>query len=145
MFFPPGLARIGDWPDVASAGVPAPLLVQYCADDELFALDGMRAADDRIRAEYRRGAAADGYRAEWRPGQHRFDVEMQESAFGWLEGARARVTRRSAGQASTRTSTVWWPVAPSGATSVRSGGCTAPAPSVARTVMTCSPGVASQS
>jgi dienelactone hydrolase len=85
MFFPPGLATIGDWPDVASARAPSPLLVQYCADDELFSLDGMRAADERIRSEYERARVGDAYRAEWRPGGHRFDVDMQESAFGWLD------------------------------------------------------------
>ena len=84
MFFPPGLARIGDWPDVASARAPMPLLVQYCRDDRLFPVDGMVAADGKIREQYDRSERPDAYVAQWYAGPHRFDLEMQESAFQWL-------------------------------------------------------------
>lgn len=84
MFFPPGLAQIGDWPDVASARAPSPLLIQYCHDDHLFPIQGMRAADGKIQAQYDHVGKPEAYRAEWYPGPHRFDRGMQNSAFQWL-------------------------------------------------------------
>jgi dienelactone hydrolase len=84
MFFPPGLARVADWPELAACRVPAPLLVQYALADELFTVDGMRAADARIGAVYERAGAAGRYRGEFYPGPHRFDRAMQRAAFDWL-------------------------------------------------------------
>ena len=55
MFFPPGLARLGDWPDVAASGAPAPLLVQYRRHDELFPSQGMAAAHERLGRPVCRG------------------------------------------------------------------------------------------
>jgi dienelactone hydrolase len=85
MLFPPGLSAEGDWPDLAGAGAPAPLLVQYLLDDVLFTAAGMRAADRRIAGYYALSGAPESYRAEFYPGGHRFDVGMQESAFAWLK------------------------------------------------------------
>jgi dienelactone hydrolase len=84
MFFPPGLSLLGDWPDLPGAGAPAPLLVQYLDGDAQFSKRGMKNADARIRAHYAAAGADDAYRAEFYAGPHRFDVEMQESAFDWL-------------------------------------------------------------
>jgi dienelactone hydrolase len=84
MFFPPGLPRLGDWPDLAGCRAPSPLLVQYLRDDELFPLAGMTAADQRLTAIYQRRDAPDAYVGEFYPGGHRFDVPMQESAFARL-------------------------------------------------------------
>jgi dienelactone hydrolase len=86
MFFPPGLSRIADWPEVAACRAPAPLLVQYALDDDLFSVAGMRAADARIAALYRDAGAPAGYRGEFYPGHHRFDAAMQAAAFDWLRG-----------------------------------------------------------
>ena len=57
MFFPPGLAARGDWPDVAAARAPVPLLVQYTRHDHLFTLDGMTAAHERLTARYRQAGS----------------------------------------------------------------------------------------
>ena len=84
MFFPPGLARLGDWPDLAASRAPSPLLVQYDRDDAIFTLDGMRAADAALAAHYRQAGRPDAYVGEFYDGPHKFDVPMQESAFGWL-------------------------------------------------------------
>jgi dienelactone hydrolase len=85
MFFPPGLAARGDWPDVAAARAPIPLLVQYTRQDQLFTLDGMTAAHDRLAARYRQVGAPDAYVGEFYDGPHKFDREMQESAFAHLD------------------------------------------------------------
>jgi dienelactone hydrolase len=84
MLFPAGWARHGDWPDLAACRAPLPLLVQYDLDDELFTVEGMRAADARLRAHYAGFGHPDAYTGEFYPGPHKFDLEMQEAAFAWL-------------------------------------------------------------
>jgi dienelactone hydrolase len=84
MFFPAGWARHGDWPDLAACRAPLPLLVQYDLEDELFTLEGMRAAHARLQAHYAGAGSPDAYTGEFYPGMHKFDLEMQASAFAWL-------------------------------------------------------------
>lgn len=84
MFFPAGLARHCDWPDLAACRAPSPLLVQYDREDQLFTPDGMRAADDRIREHYERAGGPDAYEGQWYHGPHKFDLPMQRAAFDWL-------------------------------------------------------------
>ena len=85
MFFPHGWARYGDWPDVAACRAPSPLLVQYDLDDELFTVEGMRAAHERIAAHYQRVGHPEQYTGEFYPGPHKFDLPMQAAAFAWLK------------------------------------------------------------
>jgi dienelactone hydrolase len=89
MFVPPGLARVADWPDLAAARAPAPLLVQYNRQDPLFSPAGMHAADVRIARHYRRAGQPEKYVGQFYDGPHKFDVTMQESAFDWLAAALA--------------------------------------------------------
>ncbi|MGI5285851.1 hypothetical protein ACQEVF_21300 [Nonomuraea polychroma] len=72
-----GLAACGDWPDVAAARASSPLLVQYCRDDQLFPLDGMRAADERMAQRYQQAGSPHAFVGEFFDGGHRFDVMMQ--------------------------------------------------------------------
>ena len=53
-------------------------------DDDLFTVDGMKAADKRIAAHYASVGHPDAYTGEFYPGPHKFDLKMQESAFAWL-------------------------------------------------------------
>jgi len=85
MFFPPGLAARGDWPDLAAARAPTPLLVQFNRDDQLFTLAGMRAADERLAAHYGQAGAPHAYVGEFYDGPHKFDRAMQQSAFAHLQ------------------------------------------------------------
>ena len=84
MFFPPGLARLGDWPDVAACGAPAPLLVQYRRHDELFPPQGMAAAHEHLADRYAAAGAPDAYTGEFYDGGHAFSRPMQDRAFAWL-------------------------------------------------------------
>jgi dienelactone hydrolase len=84
MFFPFGWARYGDWPDLAAACAPLPLLVQYDNEDPLFTLPGMHAAHTKLQAHYRDMGCAEAYTGQFYPGPHKFDFEMQEAAFDWL-------------------------------------------------------------
>jgi dienelactone hydrolase len=85
MLFPAGWARLGDWPDLAACRAPLPLLVQYDLDDELFPVAGMKGAHERLKEHYAYAGAPDAYAGEFYPGPHKFDLEMQRSAFAWLK------------------------------------------------------------
>ncbi|MCK2221866.1 dienelactone hydrolase family protein [Actinomadura sp. ATCC 31491] len=82
MFYPPGLPRLADYPDLVAARAPAPLMVQYATRDELFPAAGMRRAHETIAARYR--DAPEAYEAVFADVPHSFDVPMQERAFDWL-------------------------------------------------------------
>jgi dienelactone hydrolase len=87
MFVPPGLAAVADWPDLAASRAPSPLLVQYNRGDPLFSLPGMQAAHARIKTHYQSVGRPDAYVGEFFDGPHKFDLTMQESAFGWLSAS----------------------------------------------------------
>lgn len=84
MLFPHGWPRYGDWPDLAACRAPSPLLVQYDLEDALFTVAGMRAAHERLSDLYAHAGNRGAYTGEFYPGPHKFDLEMQESAFEWL-------------------------------------------------------------
>jgi dienelactone hydrolase len=85
MLFPFGWARYGDWPDLAASCAPLPLLVQYDNEDDLFTLPGMQAAHEKLIAHYQSVGHPQAYTGQFYPGPHKFDIEMQEAAFGWLD------------------------------------------------------------
>jgi dienelactone hydrolase len=87
MLFPGGWARHGDWPDLVGCRAPSPLLVQYDLEDELFTVEGMRAAHERLVAIYAEAGDRTAYSGQFYPGPHKFDVEMQQAAFAWLKEA----------------------------------------------------------
>jgi len=85
MLYPtPELARWGDWSDLTACRAPSPLLVQYDNEDQLFSLEGMKAADARLKQLYKLAGAPKNYTGQFYPGPHKFDVAMQEAAFTWL-------------------------------------------------------------
>jgi dienelactone hydrolase len=84
MFFPPGWAQYGDWPDLVACQAPAPLLVQYDRDDDLFTPNGMQAAHDRLKLHYSNAGVPEAYSGQFFSGPHKFDLEMQAAAFEWL-------------------------------------------------------------
>jgi len=45
----------------------------------------MRAAHERLSGLYAHAGQRDAYTGEFYPGPHKFDLEMQESAFNWLK------------------------------------------------------------
>jgi dienelactone hydrolase len=85
MLFPHGWARHGDWSDLAASRAPSPLLVQYDLEDELFTKEGMYTAHERIALHYKNAGTSETYTGEFYPGPHKFDLEMQTSAFAWLK------------------------------------------------------------
>lgn len=85
MFFPAHWARHHDWPDLAAARAPTPLLVQYDTGDHLFTLAGMTAAHRALSAGYARTGHPTAYQGRFYDGPHRFDRAMQEDAYAWLD------------------------------------------------------------
>jgi dienelactone hydrolase len=85
MFFPTNWSRFGDWPDIAASRAPSPLLVQYDQEDELFTLQGMEEGHQRLIAHYQAAGQPKAYTGQFYPGPHKFDLEMQDAAFRWLE------------------------------------------------------------
>ena len=85
MFFPHAWARHGDWPDLVACRAPAPLLVQYDLEDDLFTVAGMRDADARLKKLYQLAGNERAYTGQFYPGPHKFDIPMQTAAFNWLQ------------------------------------------------------------
>ena len=81
----PHLFRFLDLPDVITLRAPAPLMVQYNEEDELFTAEGQHEADRKITDIYSRMGYPHNYVGKSYPGAHKFDVTMQEDAFQWLE------------------------------------------------------------
>ena len=82
----PGLFQECDLPDVASLACPRALFVMQGSQDRLFPLAGMERAIARIAAVYDKAGVADRFTGRIYDAPHRFDLEMQEEAFVWLDG-----------------------------------------------------------
>jgi len=81
----PELFKFLDLPDVIALRAPAPLMVQFNEDDELFSNEGQSAADQRISEIYSKMGHPVNYSGKFYPGPHKFDSVMQEEAFRWFE------------------------------------------------------------
>ncbi|MCL6511183.1 MAG: prolyl oligopeptidase family serine peptidase [Anaerolineae bacterium] len=86
----PGLTGQLELSDVAAMGMPGALMVQQCAQDALFPLDGMQKTCDRLAALYAKAGLSERFACRFYDAPHQFNVEMQEEAFGWLERWLAR-------------------------------------------------------
>ena len=55
-------------------------------EDDILLLseEGIREADGRLAGHFRSVGAEQNYRGEFYPDLHKFDLEMQTSAFRWL-------------------------------------------------------------
>ena len=81
----PRLTSFLDLPDIISLRAPAPLMVQYDSEDELFPIEGQVEADRKIGEIYGKMGYRNNYAGKFWPGPHKFDVEMQGEAFRWFE------------------------------------------------------------
>jgi predicted esterase len=80
----PGLARLLDFPDVASLGAPKPLYLLHGTEDRLFPVDTIEKAYEMTAEVYRGFGKPENFRGEWKPGGHRFTREDQEKVWTWL-------------------------------------------------------------
>lgn len=77
MMMNPGIGWVADWPDIAAARRPRPLLVGYAERDGLFPPAGMRAADELIASRYTAAGAAEAYRGVFVDAPHSFQPDLQ--------------------------------------------------------------------
>lgn len=76
----PGLARLGEWPELTSLSAAGSFLIQYALEDPLFPADGMREANRMLDELHASGR----YTGSFWPGGHEFTIPMQAEAFTFL-------------------------------------------------------------
>jgi dienelactone hydrolase len=85
MIYVPRQLEFLDLPDVASLNAPRPLMIINCKKDELYTVDAMQTAADKLAAIYKKLDASDRFKAIWYDVPHSLNVEMQNDAIAWLE------------------------------------------------------------
>ena len=85
MVFTPGLRRALDLPDVAALHAPGALLVQQCRRDQLFPMEGMEAAVEKLGRAYAKAGVPERFKGSFHDLPHSFVPAMQEEAFDWLD------------------------------------------------------------
>jgi dienelactone hydrolase len=85
MAWTPGLRASLDLPDAAALVAPGALLVQQCARDTLFPMEGMRGAVEKLERIYAKAGFSERFRGIFHDQAHSFPPPMQDEAFAWLE------------------------------------------------------------
>lgn len=85
MAYTPGLQRRLDLPDVAALAAPAALLVQQCARDSLFPLQGMRGAVQDLARAFAKAGIPERFQGSFADVPHSYFPGMQDEAFAWLD------------------------------------------------------------
>ena len=84
MCYLPLLPRELDYPEILGMRAPLPTFVLNNSDDALFTLSEMERADEMMAEVYEKAGCPENYRCEFYQGPHKMDIEMQESAFDWI-------------------------------------------------------------
>ena len=79
-----GLYRYMDLPDMAALIAPRALLAINGSRDRLFALEGVKAAFEKIARCYEKAGASERQRCRLYDAPHEFNLEMQAEAWDWL-------------------------------------------------------------
>ena len=85
MMYAPGLTNLMDFTDLYALHGKKPAMVLYDEDDDLFTRRGQHGADERLKAIYEKMGVPGLYRGHFFPGPHKYDVEMQETAFRFYD------------------------------------------------------------
>jgi len=85
MMYIPGLHNLMDFTDLYSLHGEKPTMVLYDIDDPLYTKQGQEDADKRFKAIYAKMGAPELYAGHFFPGGHKFDAEMQETAFDFFD------------------------------------------------------------
>ena len=83
--FLPGLTRFMDLPDMLGAMAPNPLMVLECSQDNLYPLESMKEAVDKLGRIYDKAGKPENFQGRFYDQPHRFSRDMQEDAFRWLD------------------------------------------------------------
>ena len=85
MMYIPGLTNLMDFTDLYSLHGKKPTMVLYDIDDELFTPKGQEDADRHLRRIYEKMGVPELYSGLFFQGPHKFDIEMQETAFAFYD------------------------------------------------------------
>ena len=85
MTYVPVLPNELDFPEILGLRVPLPTMVLNDLEDDLYTVPEMRAADEILREIYSKAKSPEKYRCSFYPGEHKFDLKMQEEAFDWFD------------------------------------------------------------
>ncbi|HEY2932537.1 MAG TPA: alpha/beta hydrolase family protein [Acidobacteriota bacterium] len=80
-----GLYRFLDFPDLAALIAPRAMMVINGSRDGLFALDGVKAAFEKIERCYAKAAFSERQRCRLFDAPHEFNLQMQAEAWDWLK------------------------------------------------------------
>jgi dienelactone hydrolase len=85
VMYVPHLLEMLDIPDVMSLHGPSPMMALYDNEDGLFPYAGQVEAHQKLTNIFAKMGQPEKYVGKFYPGRHKFDVQMQEDAFDWLE------------------------------------------------------------
>lgn len=85
MTYAPHLPKYLDFPEILGLRAPLPTMVLNNAEDDLYTMPEMTKADEILREIFHKAGAEDKYSSKFYPGNHKFDIEMQEDAFDWFD------------------------------------------------------------
>lgn len=89
----PGLMRFLDYPDVASLAAPKPMLMFAGEKDNLFPMDSVKAAFDKMARVWNAWKAGDKFETRVWSGGHVFEQPQQDFAYDWLDKQFGRAAR----------------------------------------------------
>jgi dienelactone hydrolase len=87
MLYVPRQQEFFDLPDLVTFNAPNPLMVIDCKRDSLFTMDGMQAAESKIREVYTGIGAPDAFRCNYYDLHHSLAIEAQNDAIAWFNAA----------------------------------------------------------
>jgi dienelactone hydrolase len=85
MAFSPGMYSSLDLPDAAALHAPGALLVQQCLRDQLYPLEGMRGAVDKLTKIYAKAGIPEKFRGSFHDVVHSFPPALQDETFAWFD------------------------------------------------------------
>ena len=83
--FLPGLTRFMDLPDMLGAMAPNPLMVLECSQDNLYTMESMKEAVEKLEKIYKKADKPQNFQGKFYDQPHRFSRDMQEDAFRWFD------------------------------------------------------------
>ncbi len=85
MVYVPGQHAWLDLPDVATLNAPQPLMIINCLKDQLFTMEGMKAAEAKIAEVYGRLGAPERFKCNYYNEPHSLKAPAQDDAIAWFE------------------------------------------------------------
>lgn len=74
-----------DLPDVVTLNAPHPLMVINCKKDNLYTVEAMNSASEKIAKIYNKMGSADRFQSKMYDVPHSLNIQMQNDAISWLE------------------------------------------------------------